>query len=100
MKIINPTLNFQMKKGILKYIFRSCEYDSKLKNDENCAVSRIYNYSEGTVRAFVTCNSDSECFYNKCINNYCVFNEEARIDHCDIIYKYFAIFEHCDIIHI
>ncbi|ORX78122.1 hypothetical protein BCR32DRAFT_282583 [Anaeromyces robustus] len=62
-------------------------------------IFRIYNYSEGTVRAHVTCNSDSECFFNKCIDNYCVFNEESRIEHCDIIYKYFAVFEfshiHC-----
>jgi len=31
-------------------------------------------------------NNDSECLYNKCFNNYCIFNDKAPIVHCDNIY--------------
>jgi len=34
------------------------------------------------------CTTDSECLSNKCSNNYCVFNEETPIIHCDNIYIY------------
>ncbi|ORX84832.1 hypothetical protein BCR32DRAFT_242284 [Anaeromyces robustus] len=95
-----PYIEFPDEKGnIKKYIFRSCEYDSKLKNNEYCAKRRTFNYPENITDVYVTCNSDSECFFNKCIDNYCVFNEDSGIEHCDIIYKYFAVFEfshiHC-----
>jgi len=33
-------------------------------------------------------------FIIKCIDNNCVFNIESLIYHCDIIYKYYDIFEH------
>ncbi|ORX84530.1 hypothetical protein BCR32DRAFT_277028 [Anaeromyces robustus] len=44
---------------------------------------------------YITSNSDSECFFNKCIDSSnCFFNKESPIEHCNINYKYFVIYEH------
>ncbi|ORX57953.1 hypothetical protein BCR36DRAFT_139774 [Piromyces finnis] len=32
------------------------------------------------------CNKDDECLYNKCVDNYCIFNDKASVEHCDNIY--------------
>jgi len=32
------------------------------------------------------CKNDSDCLSNKCVNNFCVFNDETPIEHCDDIY--------------
>jgi len=88
--VSKPYIEFPDEKGNIKtYILRSCIYNDKLNKTENCkkTIKKADNIS-------IMCKSDSECFFNKCIDNNCVFNKESTIYHCDIIYKYFAIFEH------
>jgi len=78
------------KENIRTYILYSCIYNNKLNKTENC--EKILDNNDNNIS--VICKTDSECFFNKCIDNNCVFNKESPIYHCDIIYKYFAIFEH------
>ncbi|ORX78458.1 hypothetical protein BCR32DRAFT_282256 [Anaeromyces robustus] len=76
-----PYIEFSDEKvniNIYIYFLRSC----------------AYNHSKGIVRAFVTCNSDSECFFNKSNDNHCVFliknppiehinNNKCSSNHCN-----------------
>ena len=32
------------------------------------------------------CNNYSQCLYDKCVNGYCIFNENAPVVHCNNIY--------------
>ncbi|ORX85179.1 hypothetical protein BCR32DRAFT_276475 [Anaeromyces robustus] len=65
------------------------------------ALNYIGEYNNGTI-IDLSCTNDSECFYNKCINNYCVFNEEPSSTHCDYVHKLFAMFQytflHCTLL--
>jgi len=38
------------------------------------------------------CTKDIEWFSNKCYNNYCIFNNETNIIHCDDIYTFPRLF--------
>jgi len=53
-------------------------------NDE---LINYYNkmYSNKTYVS-INCSNDSDCLSNKCFNNYCIFNNETPIVHCDSIY--------------
>jgi len=33
------------------------------------------------------CENDTQCLYNKCTKNYCTFNKDAGVEHCDNIYS-------------
>lgn len=85
--------------NIKKYILKTCPYEDIFLQNKECPKFRKNEIPEGLEYIYYTCNSDSECFFNKCINNYCVFNDKSPITHCDIIYKYFSIFHisylHC-----
>ena len=37
------------------------------------------------------CNSDGDCLSNKCENNYCVRNDNAKIEKCQDIYRYHTL---------
>ncbi|KAG4081745.1 hypothetical protein H8356DRAFT_1284815 [Neocallimastix lanati (nom. inval.)] len=39
------------------------------------------------------CTTDSQCLYDKCVNNLCVFNENAPLTHCDDVYTRPGIFK-------
>jgi len=39
------------------------------------------------------CTNVSQCLYDKCVNNLCVFNENASVIHCDDIYTKPGIFK-------
>ncbi|OUM57655.1 hypothetical protein PIROE2DRAFT_17294 [Piromyces sp. E2] len=92
--------------NIKQYILETCLYNDKLKKplkysdiDKNSTFdysslccSDIISY--GNISVSLKCNNDSECFSNKCIDNYYVYNEESSIVHCDIIYGYFSIFDY------
>jgi len=91
-----PYIEFPDENGNVKlYILESCIYDDKSKE----LINYINYYDYGDNNVFVKCTKDSDCLYNKCIDNHCVFNEESPIVHCDIIFRYFAIYEklyvHC-----
>eukprot|EP00833_Pecoramyces_ruminatium_P010668 jgi/Orpsp1_1/1184700/evm.model.c7180000090632.2 len=55
----------------ISYIIETCAYDKIIANDCN---------------SIKNCTTDSECLSNKCFNNFCAFNEENPIVHCDNIY--------------
>jgi len=65
-------INFPDEDGNLnEYIIDTCTYDSIESN---------------TCNVLKQCNKDKECFYNKCFKNYCMFNNNNNITHCDDIY--------------
>ncbi|ORX78125.1 hypothetical protein BCR32DRAFT_282587 [Anaeromyces robustus] len=75
-----------------RYIHNHCIYDDKNNKIINCE-----NYIGGYNNDYIidlSCTNDSECFYNKCIDNYCVFNEEPSSTHCDYVHKGFAMFQY------
>jgi len=49
-------------------------------NANICAKETIGN-------CITNCTKNIECFSNKYYNNYCIFNNETNIVHCDDIYK-------------
>ncbi|ORX33469.1 hypothetical protein BCR36DRAFT_412123 [Piromyces finnis] len=66
---------------MIKYITYTCSYDNIISgkcSDKTCDDYGNYTYN--------TCKNDSECLSNKCFNNFCMFNEENPIDHCDDVY--------------
>lgn len=66
-----------------------------MKNLINCADRYNYsNFDYGVEYLFVKYMNDSECSYNKCIDNHHVFNDKALVIHYDTIYRYFALFEY------
>jgi len=92
-----PYIEFPDENGNVKlYILESCIYDDKSKELIDCLGGYIIGDYD---RVSVKCTKDSECLYNKCIDNHCVFNEDSPIVHCDIIYRFFAFYEksyvHC-----
>lgn len=96
---MKPYINFRVKNGNYKtYISKTCAYTYNLTNcygDEY----KIFDSDESIYCSF-KCTKDSDCLYNKCINNVCVYNEESSIIHCEEIYnikhKYFEdIHTHC-----
>ncbi|OUM57132.1 hypothetical protein PIROE2DRAFT_65176, partial [Piromyces sp. E2] len=57
--------------NLIKYITRACTYnDIKL---EKCISTE-------------KCITDSQCLSNRCIDNYCAFNDKTPVVHCDSIY--------------
>jgi len=76
-----PFIEIPDKNGnVHLYISRTFLYkDIKLKIplDGRCSNDACISYK---------CNNDSECLYNKCIDNLCAFNDEAPVVHCDNIY--------------
>ncbi|ORX52901.1 hypothetical protein BCR36DRAFT_323908 [Piromyces finnis] len=56
---------------LIQYIVDTCTYDAVKK--DKCDNE-------------VKCNNDSECFYNKCVDNYCVFTNNTSVTHCDSVY--------------
>jgi hypothetical protein len=76
-----PFIEIPDKNGNINlYISQTYSYEYlKLYNPRN------KNCYDNTCISF-NCNSDSECLYNKCVDNYCMFNDEAPVVHCDNIY--------------
>jgi len=87
-------LEFPENNKIKRYILNTCIYDDKLDKviDCNNIESTYYGETNGTIYVDLSCKNDSECFYNKCLNNYCVFNKDPSATHCDFVHKGFAIF--------
>ncbi|ORX81614.1 hypothetical protein BCR32DRAFT_279613 [Anaeromyces robustus] len=70
---MGKTIEIPNKNGtLIKYITNTCRYEEIKTN--NC-------------NSNILCNNDFECLSNKCFNNYCVFNDETPIIHCDDIYS-------------
>jgi len=65
------------------YIIYTCE--------KSCNFTLNYN---STHYVSYKCTKDSECLYNKCVNNYCVFSSTASVEYCSNIYHYLAMFEY------
>jgi len=60
------------------------ENGNKIKYIANaCTAEKI---GLGKCSALNKCNADSDCLSNKCIDNYCAFNEENPIETCVNIY--------------
>jgi len=93
---IKPYIQLPDENGNVKnYIAYSCTYDDKLKKLVDCVNRYKYtSFDYGVEYLSVLCKNDSECLYNKCIDNHCVFNDEAQVVHCDTIYNFFALFEY------
>jgi len=71
-----PDINGNIK----LYISETYSYEYiKLKNP---LIKRCYHNTCVSYK----CNNDTECSYNKCFNNYCIFNDKVPIVHCDNIY--------------
>ncbi|ORX77321.1 hypothetical protein BCR32DRAFT_248020 [Anaeromyces robustus] len=87
-------IEFPENNKIKRYILHSCIYDDKLNKVINCdRYKKIGRYDDSDY-ADLSCTNNSECFYNKCIDNYCVFNEDPSSTHCDYVHKGFAIFQY------
>ncbi|OUM59826.1 hypothetical protein PIROE2DRAFT_63514, partial [Piromyces sp. E2] len=85
-----PLIEFPDENGnVKKYILENCVY-IKPETFWYCT----YNYTYKETFYYLKCYNDSDCFYNKCIDNYCVYPDESPVTHCDTIYKYFSIFEY------
>ncbi|OUM57677.1 hypothetical protein PIROE2DRAFT_64865 [Piromyces sp. E2] len=85
-----PLIEFPDENGnIKKYILETCAY-IKPETFWYCT----YNHTYKETFYYLKCYNDSDCFYNKCIDNTCVYNGDSSVTHCDTIYKYFAIFEY------
>ena len=69
--------------NIKTYIIYTCE--------QSC-ISQI-NYNETHYISF-KCTNNSDRLYNKCVSNFCTFNNESSIEYCNNIYKYFSYFEY------
>ncbi|KAG4087571.1 hypothetical protein H8356DRAFT_1370592 [Neocallimastix lanati (nom. inval.)] len=52
-----------------------------------------YNYSETHYISY-KCTNNSDCLYNKCVNNFCTFDNESSIEYCNNIYKLFLYIEY------
>ncbi|OUM60891.1 hypothetical protein PIROE2DRAFT_13264 [Piromyces sp. E2] len=83
-------LKFPINNTIKRYILDTCIYDSKLDNVVNWDNYKFIYLGNETIYLDLSCTTDSEYFYNKCINNYCVFNEDPSVTHCDYVHKGFA----------
>jgi len=85
-------IEFPDKNGNIKLynIYTSINDNAKLNKYSNVTCN-IYD----NIRYCVSyeCTTDSECLSNKCINNYCVFNEETPLVHCDDIYIQPSLFK-------
>ncbi|KAG4083086.1 hypothetical protein H8356DRAFT_1018029 [Neocallimastix lanati (nom. inval.)] len=69
--------------NIKTYIIYTCE--------KSCNFTHSYNT---THYVSYKCTKNSDCLYNKCVNNYCVFSNTASVEHCSNIYQYFAFFDY------
>eukprot|EP00833_Pecoramyces_ruminatium_P003194 jgi/Orpsp1_1/1177226/evm.model.c7180000060614.1 len=82
-----------------RYIINYCIYDDKYNKVIDCNNHKIFKLENETVYLDLTCTKDSECFYDKCIDGYCVFNENSLSTHCNYVHKEFTIFQstsfHC-----
>ena len=87
-------IEFQENNEIKRYIIKSCIYDDKLNNIIDCNNYHMLDMNNETNYIDLNCKNDSECFYNKCIDNYCVYNEDPSITHCDYVHKGFAMFQY------
>ncbi|OUM65095.1 hypothetical protein PIROE2DRAFT_7985 [Piromyces sp. E2] len=71
-----------------------CRNDNCISFENEAFWYCTYNYTYKETFYYLKCYNDFDCFYNKCIDNYCVYPEESPVTHCDTIYKYFSIFEY------
>ncbi|ORX49593.1 hypothetical protein BCR36DRAFT_450133 [Piromyces finnis] len=76
-------IDFPSENGTLKtYILETCLYENAILGYCDTKL----NYPNITYST--SCNNHSECFSNKCINNFCVYNDDNPIIACDSIYIY------------
>ncbi|OUM57678.1 hypothetical protein PIROE2DRAFT_17252 [Piromyces sp. E2] len=86
-----PLIEFPDENGNIKrYILETCGYEEP---ETFWYCSYRYKYND-TSSYRIKCYNDSDCFYNKCISQRCVYNGDSSVTHCDTIYKYFSIFEY------
>jgi len=74
---------------ITLYNIHICSYDNI--NIDKCT----RGFCENDMCLYLTCNSDIECLSNKCFKNYCVFNENNPVVHCDDIYNKGKSYMYC-----
>jgi len=73
--------------NVKRYISESYRYD-QLKSTE-----LLYNISGGhDIIISYKCTSDSQCLTNKCMDGFCIFNEENPTEFCADIYINLLIF--------
>ncbi|OUM59862.1 hypothetical protein PIROE2DRAFT_14493 [Piromyces sp. E2] len=72
-----PLIEFpDENENIKKYIFETCVYI-------NPETFWYYTYTHTYKETFyyLKCYNDSNCFYNNCIDNTCVYNDESLVTH-------------------
>jgi len=94
---INEVLNITNE----YYISYYCKDNICILSDYNYSNDYIYfPEKDGNMKEYIVdictketlgncitkCTKDIECFSNKCYKNYCIFNNETNIVHCDDIY--------------
>jgi len=88
-------------KNIKRYIRRSFNYNNiKLHKLPNYSIDNVYNCTDEernnqnsdscSYYALISfeCISDSQCLTNKCIDGYCIYNEENPTEFCTYIYRH------------
>ncbi|ORY54494.1 hypothetical protein LY90DRAFT_507516 [Neocallimastix californiae] len=69
-------------------------FENKNELESSCGHSGQSQLDTTTHYVSYKCTKDSECLYNKCVNNYCVFSSTASVEYCSNIYHYLAMFEY------
>ena len=66
---------------LINYIVKTCSL-------EKAIIGKCINSTSNALenKCSSICKYDSDCLSNKCVNKFCVFNDETPIVHCDDIY--------------
>ncbi|KAG4086929.1 hypothetical protein H8356DRAFT_1371993 [Neocallimastix lanati (nom. inval.)] len=79
-----PFIEIPDKNGnISLYIIKTFEKNDTVSN----------SYCDNNVCFSYNCTTNTQCLYGKCMNNLCVFDENAPVTHCDDIYTPPGIFK-------
>ncbi|ORX43935.1 hypothetical protein BCR36DRAFT_373586 [Piromyces finnis] len=93
---LNTFIEFPDENNNLKYYITDFFiYDDNLKKFLSF-YDGYYSYDNSTYIS-VKCNNDSDCLYNKCIENHCaynIYNDVSPVTNCTTIYKVFALFDY------
>jgi len=92
LKLKNSYNNYYCKDDICVSTY---DYESEVDIPDINGNSINYIYGTCNVTAINSntcykkqCNNDLECLSNKCMNNFCVFNEASPVVHCDYQYHF------------
>ncbi|KAG4094044.1 hypothetical protein H8356DRAFT_1401737, partial [Neocallimastix lanati (nom. inval.)] len=70
------------------YVF----YNNTIKHKNELRNSNGHLNQQDINSAYICKGDKSTTLYNKCVNNFCTFNDESSIEYCNNIYKLFFFF--------